>query len=111
MSCPEPRGDIEGDILPLVEGARIGRTRLGRRTLKCVLTIGTRSAQSIMARRQSDFARALTVGPATLNADQCAMARPCGLSPSRSSGIRIHAKAVNAADTRMRGASRLLNTC
>ena len=43
--------------------------------------------------------------------DQCAMARPCGLSPSRSSGIRIHAKAVNAADTRMSGASRLLNTC
>ena len=55
--------------------------------------------------------RALTVGPATPNADQCAMARPCGLSPSRSSGIRIHAKAVNAADTRMSGASRLLNTC
>src|SRR5262245_38533639 len=27
----------------------IGRTRLGHRTLKCVLTIGTRSAQSIMA--------------------------------------------------------------
>ena len=46
-----------------------------------------------------------------LNADQRAMARPCGLSPSRSSGVRIHAKAVNAADTRMSGASRLLNTC
>ena len=27
----------------------IGRTRLGHRTLKCALTIGTRSAQSIMA--------------------------------------------------------------
>src|SRR3974390_3166034 len=27
----------------------IGRTRVGHRTLKCVLTIGTRSAQSIMA--------------------------------------------------------------
>jgi hypothetical protein len=29
--------------------AGIGRTRLGHRTLKCVRTIGTRSAQSIMA--------------------------------------------------------------
>jgi hypothetical protein len=29
----------------------IGRTRLGHRTLKCALTIGTRSAQSIMASR------------------------------------------------------------
>src|SRR5262249_18238439 len=28
----------------------IGRTRLGHRTLKCALTIGTRSAHSIMAR-------------------------------------------------------------
>src|SRR6516225_6357989 len=28
---------------------RIGRTRLGHRTLKCVLTIGTQSAQSIRA--------------------------------------------------------------
>jgi hypothetical protein len=27
----------------------IGKTRLGHRTLKCALTIGTRSAQSIMA--------------------------------------------------------------
>jgi hypothetical protein len=53
----------------------------------------------------------LAVGPATLNADQCAMAPPCGLSPSRSNGIRIHAKAVNTADTRMSGASRLMNTC
>jgi hypothetical protein len=70
-----------------------------------------RALYEMVPRRQSDFARALTVGPATLNADQCAMARPCGLSPSRSSGIRIHAKAVNAADTRMSGASRLLNTC
>src|SRR5215831_20437953 len=29
--------------------ARIGRTRVGQRTLKCVVLIGTRSAQSIMA--------------------------------------------------------------
>src|SRR5262249_22889631 len=29
--------------------ARIGRTRVGQRTFKCVLLIGTRSAQSIMA--------------------------------------------------------------
>jgi len=29
--------------------AGIGRTRLGHRTLNCVRTIGTRSAQSIMA--------------------------------------------------------------
>ena len=43
--------------------------------------------------------------------DQCAMTPPCGLSPSRSSGIRTHARAVNAADTRMSGVSRLPNAC
>ena len=43
--------------------------------------------------------------------DQCATTPPCGLSPSRSSGIRTHARAVNAADTRMSGVSRLPNAC
>ena len=43
--------------------------------------------------------------------DQCAMTPPCGLSPSRSSGIRTHARAVNAAETRMSGVSRLPNAC
>ena len=95
----------------------IGGTRHYKNLSKNRVSNGAKAAAAqramyeMVPRRQSDFARALTVGPATLNADQCAMARPCGLSPSRSSGIRIHAKAVNAADTRMSGASRLLNTC
>src|SRR5262245_2271103 len=45
----------------------IGRTRLGHRTLKCALTIGTRSAQSIMA---SGFTAAQT-GRTHGCTDQC----------------------------------------
>src|SRR5215472_1710647 len=37
------------DDVMQISRARIGRTRLGQRIFECVLSIGTRSAQSIMA--------------------------------------------------------------
>jgi hypothetical protein len=51
----QERKSLPGANLELIKLAEdkvdpgIGRTRLGHRTLKCVLTIGTRSAHSIMA--------------------------------------------------------------
>ena len=101
------RQKVDRPLRRILPGDASGRNTCQERPRKNLRIY--RALRASPARRSS--CPLLAVGPATLNADQCAMARPCGLSPSRSNGIRIHAKAVNTADTRMSGASRLMNTC